>query len=314
MRGSRAICVSIAHKIMRSECRDLEMAKSNRVDMMTCFRSASASLVNLTSFTGASALLGLGRRAMMLRSFFAALSVVAISAGTETRAESLPEWEFRITPYVWMSGLDGKVGAFPGTPPADVNLKFSDIVDDLDFASMVMASARKGPLVLFLDSTFVSTSTNAPLGGAIFNSAGIKSKTATLAFAAGGTISETSKGSVEAYAGARAWWLENEFTLRPVAGGAVARKEKASWIDPLIGITGRYRASDRWSLFGTLEVGGFGVGADIEWSVMAGATYNVSERFGLSFGWRHLAVDYSEAGILFDIQQSGPVLGATFQF
>jgi hypothetical protein len=234
--------------------------------------------------------------------------------GAEAKAENSSGWQFRVTPYAWMSGLGGEVGTIPGAPPVDVDLKFSDILDDLEFASMVMASARKGRLVFYMDSTYASTSSNAPLGGVLFNSVGIKSKTTNLAFAVGRTVSESSNGYIDLYAGARAWWLDNKFTIRPVAGAATTRKETASWIDPLIGITGRYRASDRWSLFGTLEVGGFGVGADTEWSVMAGATYNISERVGLSFGWRHLEVDYSETGVVFDVQQSGPILGATFQF
>jgi hypothetical protein len=35
--------------------------------------------------------------------------------------------------------------------------------------------------------------------------------------------------------------------------------------------------ADRWTLFGQAEVGGFGIGADSEWSVLAGATYDFSE-------------------------------------
>ena len=61
-------------------------------------------------------------------------------------------------------------------------------------------------------------------------------------------------------------------------------------------------------------LGGFGVGADLEWSVMAGATYAVTERFGLTMAWRYLAVDYEQDGIVFDVTQSGPLLGATFRF
>jgi hypothetical protein len=250
----------------------------------------------------------------MVRSVLAALVSFALCAGTQAQAESSSGWDFQVTPYAWLAGLGGEVGTIPGAPPVDVDLKFSDILDDLKFASMVTASARKDPLVFYADTTFVSTSSNVLLGGALFNSVGIKSKTTTLAFAVGRTISESSRGHVDLYAGARAWRLNNKFTIRSATGALALRKETASWIDPLIGITGRYRASDRWSLFGALELGGFGVGADSEWSVMAGATYDFSERVGLSFGWRHLEVDYSKTGVVFDVQQSGPFLGATFKF
>jgi hypothetical protein len=148
----------------------------------------------------------------------------------------------------------------------------------------------------------------------LFDSVAIKSETTTFALALGRTVAETPQGSLDAYVGARAWWLENRFTLNEVGGGLSSRTEKANWVDPLIGVAGRYALSDRWSLFGSLEVGGFGVGAESEWSVLAGATYHFSERFSTSFGWRHLEVDYDEDGVLFDVAQSGPLLGATFRF
>ena len=67
-------------------------------------------------------------------------------------------------------------------------------------------------------------------------------------------------------------------------------------------------------MFGALEIGGFGVGAESEWSVTAGANYTMSERVDLTFGWRHLEVDYREAGVVFDARQTGPFVGATFKF
>ena len=99
-----------------------------------------------------------------------------------------------------------------------------------------------------------------------------------------------------------------------VGGGSADRTEKTDWVDPLVGVAGRCQASDRWPLFGAIEVGGSGVGADSEWSVLAGATYDVTDGFGVSAGWRHLEVDHDGNDVLFDLSQSGPVIGATFRF
>ena len=43
-------------------------------------------------------------------------------------------------------------------------------------------------------------------------------------------------------------------------------------------------------------------------------TYQVTDGFGISAGWRHLEVDYDGDDALFDVSQSGPVIGATFRF
>ncbi|MCV2879363.1 hypothetical protein OE699_10890 [Sedimentimonas flavescens] len=250
----------------------------------------------------------------MRSSFIIYLTISAVSVAGAANAQSASDWQWQATPYAWMSGLKGNVGTVAGLPPTEVDIPFRDILDDLDFAGMFMASARNDPWVFYLDSTYVKTSTTEALGGVVFDSIGIRSKTTTFALAAGRTVASSPKGHLDAYVGARAWWLSNSFKLRGVNGGTTSQTEKASWVNPLIGVAGRYRADDRWTLFGALEVGGFGVGADSEWSVLAGATYSVSDSFGVSMGWRHMEVDYDKGGVLFDVEQSGPVLGATFRF
>lgn len=240
---------------------------------------------------------------------FCAFAAVAVSSGAQAQ-----DWQFNVTPYAWLSGLNGQVGTIPGAPPVDVDLSFSDILDDLKFAGMLMASARKGPWVFYLDTTLVRTSTTESLGGALFNSATIDSDTSTFALAVGRTISQSSRGSLDAYLGARAWWLDNTFVLNQVGGGTTVRNESADWVSPLIGVAGRYVVSPRWNVFGMLEVGGFGTSSSSEWSIMAGASYQINDRFAASFGWRHMDVEYSDAGVLFDVRQSGPVMGLTIRF
>lgn len=240
--------------------------------------------------------------------------LVMLASASGAAAQSAADWEFQVTPYAWLSGLAGDVGTIPGLPAGSVDLSFGDILEDLDFAGMLMASARNGPWVVLVDATYVRTSSTETLRGVVFDSVTVESETTTLALAVGRTLAETERGSVDAYLGARAWWLENTFDLRGVGGGFSTRTEKADWIDPLIGIAGRARASDRWTLFGAFEVGGFGVGAESEWSAIAGATYQFTELFGASVAWRHLEIDYDEDGVLFNVRQSGPVLGATFRF
>lgn len=250
----------------------------------------------------------------MMKILRTCLVLAFIGGGTAAPAQEAPGWEFQISPYGWFTGLKGEVGAIPGSPPVDVDLSFGDIVENLDMGGMLLASARKGPWVLYVDTIYSRLSTTESLGGVIFDSVRIRNETSYLALAAGRTIARSPRGSVDAYIGARAWWMKNRFELRDVGGGRSSRTEKADWIDPMIGIAARYRASDRWGLFGALEAGGFGVGADSEWSVLAGATYQVTDRFGASFGWRHLEVDYDRKGILFDASLSGPLVGATFRF
>jgi hypothetical protein len=174
-------------------------------------------------------------------------TALALLACGSAQAQETTDWEVQITPYAWMSGLSGDLGTIPGLPASSVDLSFGDVLEDLDVAGMLMASARNWPWVILLDTSFVRTSSSEKLGGVVFDRGEIESETTNLALAVGRTIAQTPQSSVDAYLGARAWWLTNTFDLRGVGGGKSSRTERANWIDPLVGIAGRYSASDRCS-------------------------------------------------------------------
>jgi hypothetical protein len=228
-------------------------------------------------------------------------------------------WEFQVTPYAWLAGIDGNLGTVPvpGIPPQKVSLSFGDIWDDLDYAGMVYASARRGPWVILLDATTAKTTSDEPGGGMVVDKVRIESTTSNLALAVGRTVSRSPSYRVDVYAGGRAWWLKNDFKVTTVPGtvpGPINAGSDANWIDPIIGVAGNYKLAERWELFGSAEVGGFGVGANNESSLLAGANYVVNDRFAVTGGWRILSVDYEGDGIVYDVEQSGPLIGATFRF
>ena len=228
-------------------------------------------------------------------------------------------WEFQITPYAWLAGIDGNLGTVPvaGIPPQKVSLSFGDIWDDLDYAGMLYASARRGPWVILFDATTAKTTSDEPGGGVVVDKVRIESTTSNLALAVGRTVASAPAYRVDVYAGGRAWWLKNDFKVRTVPGtvpGPITADNDANWIDPIIGVAGNYKLAERWELFGAAEVGGFGVGANNEWSLLGGANYIVNDRFAVTGGWRILSVDYDDDDIVYDVTQSGPLIGATFRF
>jgi hypothetical protein len=228
-------------------------------------------------------------------------------------------WEFQITPYAWLSGIDGNLGTVPvpDIPPERVSLSFGDILDDLDYAGMLYASARRGPWVVLLDATTAKTTSDEPGGGVVVEKVTIESTTSNLALAVGRTVASAPDYRVDVYAGGRAWWLKNEFTVRTVPGtepGPIEADSDANWIDPIIGVAANRKVAERWELFGSAEIGGFGVGAENEWSLLVGANYVVNDLFAVTGGWRVLSVDYDDDGIVYDVDQSGPLIGATFRF
>lgn len=254
----------------------------------------------------------------MRSSVGACLGAGTLAALAASPAIAQSGWEFQLAPYAWLAGIDGDIGALPvsGLPPQSVSLSFGDVLDDLDFAGMLFGSARRASWVFFLDATYVKTTSKDAIPPVV-DRLTATSQTTTLALAAGRTLSDGEHHRVDAYVGARAWWLDNDFkaTIAPAFGGGQLRAgTDADWIDPLVGVAATYAASDAWSLFGSAEIGGFGAGADFEWSAMAGATWSLGERWGLVIAYRALGVDYSGGGVVYDVVQSGPVVGATIKF
>ncbi|WP_138465699.1 hypothetical protein [Poseidonocella sp. HB161398] len=223
------------------------------------------------------------------------------------------DWEFTVTPYVWMSGIDGDLGTIPGFPAQPVDLSFGDIWEDLDYGLFLFASARNGPWVFYLDSSAVKTTSKETVNGPTVQSVEIESRTANLALAAGRTVAAAPGYNLDVYGGFRYWSLENDYKVRTAA--ATYRKDTDDdWTDLIIGIAGRYALGGKWTAFGSADIGGFGAGADLEWTVTAGVNWAFSELAALSAGWRHLYIDYEEGGTVYDVTQSGPILGLTFKF
>jgi hypothetical protein len=66
------------------------------------------------------------------------------------------EWEFTVIPYLWATDLDGDI-TVRGVS-SDVDMSFSDIRDNLDFAGQVHVEAAKGRWGLFVDPADIKLS------------------------------------------------------------------------------------------------------------------------------------------------------------
>jgi len=72
--------------------------------------------------------------------------------------------------------------------------------------------------------------------------------------------------------------------------------------------------AERWSLTLRATGGGFGVGADSEWGAFGAVTWRKSDRLSFTGGYRHLAVDYEDARLRYDVSLTGPILGLAWRY
>ncbi len=215
---------------------------------------------------------------------------------------------FQLTPYVWMTGLDGHIRPFRGAPTAHVDRSFSDVLSSLDAAAFLTGTARKGRYVLQGDLSHASVSETAslPLG----QKADTKLRQTSLTLTGGYNWQVAPLSSVDLMAGVRLWDIKASVQIP----GLLAAQSNTSFADPVVAVRWRYDFAPNWSALIYGDLGGFGVGSDATWQVMGSVNYQMKDNIYLSLGYRHLKVDYQDNGKKLDFSLGGPIIGVTFRF
>jgi hypothetical protein len=114
--------------------------------------------------------------------------------------------------------------------------------------------------------------------------------------------------------GMRAHSLAGNISLSEGLRPPVSVSSGLSWADPLIGL--RYHRDLGNGYAATLygDVGGFGIGAHIDWQILATIDYALQPFADLHAGFRSLNFNYVGARAGFDVHMYGPIVSATFRF
>lgn len=245
-------------------------------------------------------------------------------------AES-PNWALQVTPYLWAAGLDGHISPFRRGPTIGVEKSFSDVMDDLNFGGFINIWGRHDRFVFSGDIMYVDTTDShstgplpalsipgvgvIPPGGNIDAKVDTKQFTATLM--GGYRVIDTPQFTLDALGGARFWHISNDVKLTGSLGGisgSVSYGESFGWVDPLVGLRAFLPLTEKLSLQGQADIGGFGAGSDLTWSALATVNYVFNDRLSASAGYKVLDVDYDHNGQVYETRLSGPVLGMTYRF
>ncbi len=119
------------------------------------------------------------------------VALVAIGAFTQA-AQAQDNWKWRVAPYLWATSLQGRVATVPGVPPADVDASFSDILDNLDFAGMVVAHGRNGRWGITGDLQYVKLTAESGSLAPTFGKAVVKIENTIVSLMADDLLPETS--------------------------------------------------------------------------------------------------------------------------
>jgi hypothetical protein len=239
----------------------------------------------------------------MKRFFYAGLTSLTTVALFPADASS-EDWSFVLTPYVWVPAIDTSLSV--GTnPPAEDS---GSILDYLDGAFLINGEARRGAWSILGEFNYLDFSDD--FGStAIGSVAEWRIEGVMASLGAAYAFYDHSDVRIEALAGLRGWSVDT--TTRVVRQQASV---SSTWIDPIIGLRFSAPLSEQVDISGMANVGGFGVGSELQWDAVAAINWSVSDLVTLSGGYRHLYLDFTDSDTTIDLTLSGPFVAVGFKF
>ena len=226
-------------------------------------------------------------------------------------------WSFRVSPYMWFAGVSGDVGVNPNLPTVDVDVGFTEIFKAIDWFPppvMLAGEVRYGRFAFTSDLMFLGLEADdSKTRGPVSVAGELDMDMVIWTFGGSFRAVEYGPATLDLLAGGRLW---NVDATGKFSGPFAARQRSGSktWVDPIIGISGRVELGSGFALQAEGDVGGFGLVSDIDWQVLGTIQYQVADYLTLDAGYRYLAVDFDDGGFLFDVALSGPIIGASIRF
>lgn len=215
-------------------------------------------------------------------------------------------WNVRAAAYGWFTAMEGDVAIRGNTAPVDV--KFSDIVDKIDFAFMGVVEVGRGQWSVASDLFYAKLGADNSVGP---NSFDVGMEQFIGNFAVVRNVVDDGTTRFDVYGGARVNYMSSDLTITPAAINASQSK---SWVDPIIGVRVNRNLSEKMFLRGVADIGGFGIESDLTWQAYIALGYRLSEKSALSIGYRGLGTDLTDGGFTYDVISHGLLLGYEYSF
>lgn len=239
------------------------------------------------------------------------LGLVTLVLFTTVQPVEAQGWDYDMGLYLFALGMDGSMTV--RGQESDVDVSFSDILEDLEMAASLHLDANKrGSNWGWLFDVFwasLGQNLERPNGEYDMNMAYVE-----------GAGTYNLGENFELLAGLRYISMDLTLDIRPEIPPIAPRRFEGdqSWTDLMIGGRVGTSAGKRWRFWARGDLAGFGISdsSDLTWNVVLMGQVKVAKRVGLLLGYRWLDIDYENKDDLFamDVLQSGPMLAISYSF
>ena len=247
------------------------------------------------------------RTTLSQRKLLTAVSV-AVSFGWATNGNAQDaKWDFTGYLYLWGPALSGET-----TTGGSIDISFSDILDNLDFALMGAVEARRGRFSIFADALYLDLSDDqdAAVGPGIPASADAGVRGTVFSGSVGYDLIDNTDTRVAVLGGFRGMDLNTSANLAIASGSQRISGGINNW-DAIVGVRGTTQIADRWGLSYYADIGAGE--SDLTAQLSAALNYRINN-WDLVFGYRYLTWDLGNSQVLSDLTFQGPFIGARFGF
>jgi hypothetical protein len=246
------------------------------------------------------------------------LGVSPVLAQTDSSA-SQDQWQFSGAIYMWGADMAGQtIGG------SEVEVGFSDLVDNLEMAFMGAFVARKNNWSLLTDVIYLdigvenTTELSIPIGGNLLpvtTTTDLDVKSRVMHFAGGYGLYSEGKSRLDLIGGARYLDLSMDLFLELQSlgpGQSRTISESLTTWDGIIGLKGQASLGERWYLPYYVDVGTGD--SKLTWQASAGIGFRAGRVWDLALVYRHLEWDFDSTRVIDDLNISGPTLGVIFRW
>lgn len=224
--------------------------------------------------------------------------------------------EVLLTPYLWGSWINTTINPSNSRiPSASGTVGFDQVVDHLSWIPfMGEAEVRDGPYGVLLDYI------HAPVR------AGLSTRDILFSGGTGGMVLDTGTAMflyrpiaqpdqyLDVGMGVRAWGIAGGITLNEGLLPSVSVTRGTAWADPLVGVRYHHELGNGFGATAYGDIGGFGLGAHVDWQLIGTIDYAVNSWIDLHAGFRSLNFTYSLPAAGANVSMNGPLFAATFKF